>query len=372
MKHLKGTNVPVPRVYWLETDESLLGTPFFIMGRIEGVIPSSYPTYHTFGVYYDATPEQRAKLWWACVEAMAKVHLLDWRSLGLSFLGVPRGGTGPLDQLLDYYQSYLNWVKEDPQEPQPIMEAALEWLRENRYAPEHVKLCWGDSRLANVIYGADFEVLAVLDWEIAYLGDPESDLGWFLFLDWAGSEAGGIPRLEGTPGTEETVQRYEELTGWKMRNLFYNDVLAAFRLGVSMLKIYKNMKKSGISLGSEDIELNNFCTQRLASQLDLPPPGPSGVPTSLEEVTVAAQFYLTGPGGRDWYLVSDRGKVTVHEGTVENPNVALTVSAEDWEAMQRGELSRTQAWLGGKLKVEGDMVLLDQLEDMISKFGGAN
>ena len=372
MECLQGTDIPVPKVYWLERDEGILGAPFYIMGKIEGVIPSDYPVYHSFGVYHDATPEQRAKMWWGCVEAMAKIHQLDWRSLGVSFLGVPKEGTSTLDGLLDYYKEYLNWVKEDPQEPQPILEAALEWLKENRYTPEHLTLCWGDSRMSNIIYSPDFEVLAVLDWEIAYLGDPECELGWLLFLDWSNSEANSIPRLEGTPGTEETVQRYEELTGWKVRNLFYNEVLAAVRLGVTMLKMYKNMKKAGIPLAPEDIELNNFCTQRLASQLNLPPPGPSGVAARLEEVTVTAQFHLTGPGGRDWYLVSDRGKVTVYEGTVENPNVTLTVSAEDWEAIQRGELGRTEAWLTGKLKMEGDMGLLMQLEGVLSNLGGAN
>ncbi len=85
---------------------------------------------------------------------------------------------------------------------------------------------------------------------------------------------------------------------------------------------------------------------------------------------MTAQFHLTGPGGRDWYLVSDKGEVTAHDGTVENPNVTLTVSAEDWEAIQRGKLDRTQAYLGGKLKTEGDTGLLMQLEDLLSKLSG--
>jgi len=369
MNHLQGTNVPVPKVYWLERDESILGTPFLIMERIEGVILPDNPGYHISGVYYDATPEQRAKVWWGCLEAIAKIHLLDWRSLGLSFLGVPKGGTGPLDQILDYHESYLNWVKEDPQEPQPILEAALDWLKENRYAPRHVTLCWGDSRLTNTIYSPDFEVHTVLDWEVAYLGDPESDLAWFLFMDWFQTDAQGIPCLEGTPGREETVQRYEELTGWKVRNLFYNEVISAFRLGTIVLKIYRNIQKAGFPLAYGDEEMNNLCTQRLASLLNLPPPGPirEVTVTRLEETTVTAQFHLTGIGGRDWYLVSDKGEVTVHEGTVENPNVTLTVSAEDWESIQRGELDRTQAYLGGKLKTEGDVGLLMQLEDLLSK-----
>lgn len=271
MQYLQGTNVPVPKVHWMERDESILGTPFFIMNRIEGVIPSSFPLYHTYGIYLDASPAQRTQIWWAFLEALAKIHQLDWKSLGLSFLGAPKSGTGPVDQLLDYNESYLNWVNVD-KKSLPILEAALDWLKRNRYIPEHVTLCWGDSRLSNLIYSADFEVAAVLDWEMAYLGDPESDLGWAIFLDWANSDGSSISPLEGTPKREEIVQHYQELTGWKVSNLFYNEVLAPFRLGVSTLRLYNNLKEAGIALLPEDFDLNNPCTQRLAGLLNLQPP----------------------------------------------------------------------------------------------------
>lgn len=82
---------------------------------------------------------------------------------------------------------------------------------------------------------------------------------------------------------------------------------------------------------------------------------------------MAVQFHLTGPGGSDWYVVSDKGKGTRHEGTVENPDATLTASAEDWKAIQSGELDRIQAFMSGKMKIEGDTTLMLQLEDMISK-----
>ena len=100
-----------------------------------------------------------------------------------------------LDQQIDYYENYLNWLKEDPQEPHPILEAALDWLKGNRYAPERVTLCWGDARMPNTIYGPDFEVQGVLDWEMAYIVDPESDLVWYFYLDLQYSDGYGIHRL---------------------------------------------------------------------------------------------------------------------------------------------------------------------------------
>ena len=185
------------------------------------------------------------------------------------------------------------------------------------------------------------------------------------------SEGYGIPRLEGTPGKEDTVQRYQELTGWKVDNLFYHEVLAAVRAGIVMLKVYKNFKQLGVALPQEDIELNNVCTQRLAALLDLPSPGePTRQTTRIEEVTVRVQFHLTGPGGCDWYAVCDRGVATRCEGTTEAPDCTLTVSAEDWAAIQRGEMDRLHAWTAGKLKIDGDMTLLLQLEDAISRLSG--
>jgi aminoglycoside phosphotransferase (APT) family kinase protein/putative sterol carrier protein len=368
MKCLQGTDVPVPKVNWLEEDEEVLDSPFYVMDRIDGVIPCEVPPYHSYGIYFEATPEQRAKMWWGSLDAATKVHKVDWEGTGLSFLGIPSSGTGPVDKQLDYWENYLSWIKEDPQESHPTLEAALDWLKENRYTPEHVTLCWGDARMPNTIYGHDFDVLGVLDWEMAYIGDPESDLGWYFFLDWQYSDGYGIPRLEGTPGREETIQRYEELTGWKVKNLFYSDVMAAFRFGVIMARIAKNMKATGVPTPTEDFERDNPCTQRLAGLLDLPDPGgPKREVTIIEEVTVTVQLHLTGPGGSDWYLISDKGKGTRHEGTVQNPKATCTASAKDWDAIQKGELDRVQAFMSGKLNIEGDLTLMMQLEEMISK-----
>lgn len=265
MRCLRETDVPVPVVRWLEEDQRVLGCPFYVMGRIEGEIPPDVPFYHTSGPCFDATPERRATMWWSGVETLAGIHSLDWEGLGLGFLGVPKGGTGPLDQQLEYYERFLRWAQGE--EPQPILEAALGWLKENRYVPKRVSLCWGDARLPNLIYRDD-RVTGVLDWEMAFLGDPEADLAWWLFLDWHHSEGNGTPRLEGFPGREETVRRYEELTGWQAENLFYNEVMAAFRFGVIMVSLYRNLSERGVAFGTT----NTPTTRRLAGLLDLPLP----------------------------------------------------------------------------------------------------
>ena len=149
--------------------------------------------------------------------------------------------------------------------PRPELSAAATWLRDNVYEPEHLALCWGDSRLSNILYGPQFEVAAVLDWEIAYIGDHEADLAWLLFLDWACSEYEGVPRLEGTPGREETIERYGRLTGLEMRNLRYNEVLAAVALACPVLRLETKLRAEGLL--TDDFDLVGFCVERIRQLL---------------------------------------------------------------------------------------------------------
>ena len=116
------------------------------------------------------------------------------------------------------------------------------------------------------MYGPQFEVAAVLDWEIAYIGDHEADLAWMLFVDWACSEYEGVPRLHGTPTREETVDRYEQLSGRTLRNLRYNEVLAAVELGIPISRLETRLRNEGPLTG--DFDLAGFCVERIRQLLD--------------------------------------------------------------------------------------------------------
>ena len=365
MQCLQGTNVPVPRVYWMERDARVLGFPFYLMERIDGVVPSEYPPYHSFGVCYEAAPAQRAKMWWGTLHAMASIHTLDWRRLGLAFLGVPPEGSGALDRELEYWEHYLEWARE---ERQPILEASLAWLQRQRYAPARITLCWGDARLPNTMFSPEGDVLAVLDWDMAILSDPESDLAFMIVLDWLLSEGTGVPRLEGFPSKEETIRHYEGLTGWRVENFFYNEVFATFRAALVVLRVQKNLQKMGIALPGEDPIRDNFCTRRLAALLDLPAPSAAtkGI-AGKAAVSGILQVHLTGPGGDDWYVIVENGRTTRHHGTAARPDAAVTVSADDWAAIQRGETNPFNAWTSGRLTVAGDHALYQQLADVIAR-----
>jgi len=264
MNRLRDTAIRVPIVCWLDRDSTDLGTPYFVMEQLSTIgTASDFPSYHSQGLYFDATAENRSTMWWGCVQAIADVHALDWRSLRLEKLLMPRRGELPLEQVVAYCDELLRWGP--PECSRREFVDAVEWLRDNIYQPEHLVLCWGDARLSNILYGPDYEVTAVLDWELAYIGDHEADLAWLLFVDWACTEYEGVPRLDGTPSREETVDRYEQLSGRTVRNLRYNEVLAAVELGVPVSRLENRLRNQGLLTG--DFDLAGFCVERIRQLL---------------------------------------------------------------------------------------------------------
>ncbi|WP_454195802.1 phosphotransferase family protein [Nocardia sp. Marseille-Q1738] len=254
MRRLADTPIAVPAVRWLDREGTALGSPYFVMDRIEGSAPGDLPSYHCAGLYFDAEPEERARMWWGCVDTIAEIHQLDWRALNLDFLAFPQFGEAPLEQLIGYIESALAWASDTPP---PALRRATGWLRANLYEPEHVTLCWGDARMSNILYDTEFRVTGVLDWEIAYIGDHEADLAWMLFLDWACSEFQETERLPGTPTREETIARYEERSGMTVRNLRYNEILAAVLLSIPLLRMAHRLQLP------PETDVTAFCAARI-------------------------------------------------------------------------------------------------------------
>jgi aminoglycoside phosphotransferase (APT) family kinase protein len=99
--------------------------------------------------------------------------------------------------------SYLDeWIKHDPSEVVPVYDEALDWLEKNQPDCPRTSLVWGDAKLGNVLYRpATCEVAAVIDWEIAMIGDPEVDLASLRVSDLRAQQSAG--RCPGTPSEAE-------------------------------------------------------------------------------------------------------------------------------------------------------------------------
>ncbi len=272
MRSLAGrrAGVPLPPLGWYEGDPSWLGVPFFTMDHVAGLVPPDNLPYTMEGWVLEATPGQQERMWWSGLEAMARIHRADWRALDLGWLGERLPGRPGLDQQLAYYRRFLDWTAGE--RPQPVAEAAWEWLAAHRPTEDGpVVLCWGDSRVGNVIW-QDFEPAAVLDWEMATLGQPELDLGWWLYFDRQFSEGLGVGRPPGFPSREDTVARYAELVGRPLRDLHWYEVFSGFRFSVIMVRLTDLLVRNGQLPGDTDMGTNNLATQFTATLLGLPPP----------------------------------------------------------------------------------------------------
>ncbi|MDT7544386.1 MAG: hypothetical protein QOE99_496 [Actinomycetota bacterium] len=250
---LKRTSIPVPTVRWYEQDATVLGAPFFVMDEVKGCVPPDNPPYHMAGWLFDVTPAHRERLWWGAIDAMADLHRLDWRELGLAFLG------GGLGDGLAYYESFLECVEKD--EPVPMARRALAWLRANLPPEEPSVLTWGDARIGNVMYDDDGAVLAVLDWEMVGLGTPAQDVAWALFLDRHHSEGCDVRRLEGFPSTAETVAHYEERSGLRLSHMDFYEVYSAFRFCVIMGRLALIFKDWGLLPPDDAMAQDNTVTR---------------------------------------------------------------------------------------------------------------
>jgi len=237
------SNVPVPRMLWFESDTTLLGQPFYVMDKLDGVVPSDNPPYAIAGWVAEAPASEQDALWRRSLEVMARIHRLDWQALGFGFLDRPEHGPTGFAQQLAYYRQYLRWAMDG--RPSPELDETLAWLEANRPAGDQVVLNWGDARISNMMY-RDFAPIAVLDWEMACLGPPEADVAWFLFMNDFLTTAIGLPGVAGFPDAAATAAEYAKHAGRPLRDLHYFSVWAAFRFAVIMASIETLMIGNGM------------------------------------------------------------------------------------------------------------------------------
>ncbi|MBW5481572.1 phosphotransferase family protein [Streptomyces bambusae] len=234
------TDLPVPRVRWLEEDPGPLGAPFFVMDRAEGRVPPDVMPYTYEGNWlHGATDAERAELQEESIALLARLHD-QFPAKEAEFL-LPAGPGSPLRRHVDAQRTYYAWVVRDlPRSP--LLERAFDRLEELWPADEgDPVLNWGDARIGNVVYEpAGFRPVAVLDWEMAGCAPREVDLGWTVYLHrffqdlTVGFGQRGLPDFL---RREDLERRYAELTGHTPRDMEFHTLYAALRHGIVMLRI---------------------------------------------------------------------------------------------------------------------------------------
>ncbi len=229
------SNVPVPRTRWAEPDPTVLGGPFFVMDRLDGLVPGDSPPYTQEGFVVEMDEATRHQ--WAVngVEAMTRVAKVDWRAAGLEYLD--KHYLGPLgpEQRKGYFDLYKEFATKG--EPHPVVDPAWDWLVANWPEDgEHVELCWGDARPGNQMYDGA-EVIGVFDWEMVSLGNSESDLGWWIFLQSYSTEGVGAELLPGMLDRAETIATWERFMGRPATHVDFYERLAGFQFCLVMCKL---------------------------------------------------------------------------------------------------------------------------------------
>lgn len=262
MRAMTHAGVLAPRVHWFEPDGSVLGAPFLVMDRVDGLIPADNPPYTFGGWVLDASELQHERLWWSGLEAMAAVHRVP--TAGLEFLARPVGEPGA-DAELAYMRDYIERVCGD--DVHPTVVAAMEWLEAHPPpSPEPIAVNWGDSRIGNQIFHS-FECAALLDWEMAALGNPEQDLAWFLYFDRLFSEGLSTPRPAGFPSHDDSIARYTEITGITPIARDFYEILASVRFAVILIRLGQLMVMSGVLPEDTEFGAKSFAMEFLAKLL---------------------------------------------------------------------------------------------------------
>ena len=218
------TDVPVPRVRWLETTGDVLGTPFFLMDYVDGVVPPDVMPY-TFGGnwFADAPAERQRELQDATVGVLAALHSIPNAKKTFAFLSEGQQGDTALRRHFNWVRSWYDFAVPDIGRS-PLLERTFDWLEDNwphETAAREPVLLWGDARVGNVLY-RDFAPVAVLDWEMVTLGPRELDIAWMIYAHMVFQELAGLATLPGLPDVmrqDDVRATYRRLTGVEVGDL---------------------------------------------------------------------------------------------------------------------------------------------------------
>lgn len=225
MQALAASDLRVPEMILYHTDRELIGTPFYLMERLQGRV---FPNCQLPGM----APAERKAIYMAMAETMACLHKVDWARIGLSDYG--RHGSYFSRQIARWSKQ---WEMSKNAENRDI-DRLMPWLRENLPDESETTISHGDFRLGNLMFHpTEPRVIAVLDWELSTLGHPLADVA-FNCMAWRTlpSEYGGIRGLDlpalGIPSEAEYLRHYYRLSGRRDGVTAFHFAFALFRMAV--------------------------------------------------------------------------------------------------------------------------------------------
>jgi aminoglycoside phosphotransferase (APT) family kinase protein len=225
LKALAGSAVPVPPVLLLHDADDVVGTPFYLMERLEGRV------FHET-VLPGVAPANRRAMYFAMAETLAALHGFDWQGAGLADFGKP--GNYYARQLARWGRQWRETKTQDI----PAIDRAIDRLGANLDETPDTTIVHGDFRMGNLMFApAEPKVVAVLDWELSTLGHPLSDVA-FSCLPWHSTPDmyAGIVGLDrealGIPTQEEYIAHYCAAAGRTQGPGRFHIAFSLFRFAV--------------------------------------------------------------------------------------------------------------------------------------------
>jgi aminoglycoside phosphotransferase (APT) family kinase protein len=263
LKVVEDTPVPAPKAYWLETDEGILGRPFFVMEKVEGEVPIPWG-FENHEVFQN--PEKRWKMARNLIQVLADYQAIDWRANCTDFLPVPQKDTDPAEFELERWERNIQKFK---LYPQPLLREVYFWLKKNMPSTPKFTLTHGDFRLGNFIWRED-KIVAFLDWEMPGIGDPMADLAWICLKLFRSPDSKLMCMLI---EREDLYRLYEELTGNRVdeERVFYWEVMAYFKLAsifISGVRAFSDHRNRDVRLITLQDAAHYACLKELTDLLN--------------------------------------------------------------------------------------------------------
>lgn len=228
-----------PKAVLFCQDHEVMGADFYLMERVKGVILRGRPPKDV-----ELKPELMRSISETTVDHLAELHQIDLKASGLSDFGRPEGYTER--QVEGWIGRYYNAETDTI----PQMDEAAEWMKLNIPEQQYVSLIHNDYKYDNLILNPEKldEIIAVLDWEMATIGNPLMDMGTSLAY-WAQASDSDVLKpfsltwLPGNYSRAEFVERYAEKTGFDLKDQLFYYVFGTFKIGVIIQQIYARYKK---------------------------------------------------------------------------------------------------------------------------------
>ena len=217
---LSAAGLPVPSVIAMVEDTAFLGAPFLAMSLEPGRAGPEAPVLDPWLV--DAPVATQRQVQTDFLAMLAAVHTVDWGPL----TGVIRDGSD-LAAEVEWWREYIGWATEGA--PPALLANAVEWCAKT--VPSRAagpSLCWGDTRIGNVLFSDEYRISTLLDWELASVGPAEMDLAWYLVLDDLLTLFTGR-RVEGYLDRGDLIRFYEAALGRPVDHLAWHEIFALTR-----------------------------------------------------------------------------------------------------------------------------------------------